>query len=108
MNTTPFDASSGRSRSGTVDLERRQFERTSPDEPNTTAILRDPLENSVYPARVVDQSRGGIRVLLEDGDHPSVGSTVGVDLSGTVRPASVRWVLAKRDHGWRVGLQWLD
>jgi hypothetical protein len=63
------------------------------------------LEHAV---RVVDQSPGGLRVLLEGEDHPSIGSTVAVDYEGTARPASVRWVLAKRERGWRIGLQWLD
>jgi len=91
-----------------MDVERRQFERTSPEDPDTTAVLRDPLADAVYPIRVVDESRGGLRVLLDGADHPAVGNMVGVEFSGSVRPATVRWALAKRDHGWRIGLEWLD
>jgi len=108
MRKPLFDTSSTESGGGTMDLERREFQRNSPQDTDANAIVRDPLSKSEHAVRVVDESRGGIRVLLDGEDHPSVGSAVAVDFDGTVRPAAVRWVLAKRERGWRMGLQWLD
>lgn len=108
MNTTSFVTSTSTPQVGILDSDRREFERMPPQDPSATAILRDPLAQSAQSVRVVDQSRGGLRVLLEDDQHPSVGSTVGIEFNGTIRPATVRWVLSKRERGWRVGLQWLD
>jgi hypothetical protein len=108
METSLFDASSPEPCDGTLDPERREFERIAPQDSRATAILCDPLTKSEHTVQVVDQSSGGLRVLLEDEHHLSIGSTVGVDFDGTLRPASVRWVLAKRKRGWRLGLQWLN
>jgi hypothetical protein len=108
MNNPLFDVFPADSGGLTVDLERRACERTAPLDPEATAILRDPLSKSEHTVKVVDKSRGGLRVLLDDEAHPSIGNVVAVDFEGTVRPAAVRWALAKRHRGWRIALQWLD
>jgi hypothetical protein len=108
MNHPLFDVSATASGDGTIDEERREFERTLLQDSEAAGIVRDPLNKSEHAVRVVDRSRGGLCVLLESEDHPGIGSTVAVVLEGTARPAAVRWVLAKRDRGWRMGLQWLD
>ena len=108
MSKRLFDTSPSELQGETLELERREAQRESLQSPNDTAILRDPVNKTEVTVHVADYSTGGIRVLLESEDHPSIGSTVAVDFEGIARPAAVRWVLAKRERGWRIGLQWLD
>lgn len=86
---------------------RRGSERTPP-EPDRTVVVRYSGGDDQYEASVVNQSRGGLGICLSQPDPPTVGMTVAVEDMGVSRPAMVRWVLWKRDEGWRIGLSWLE
>jgi hypothetical protein len=90
------------------EIDRRRSERTSPDDSSTTAILRDSACPEGRPVRVANESHEGLGICLTEPEHPDIGDTVTVEYQGTARQASVRWVLSKRDHGWRIGLQWRE
>jgi hypothetical protein len=88
--------------------DRRQSERTTLDDTVKTAILRESPNPQGHLVRIVNVSPEGLGVFLDEIDPPSVGSTVAVEYHGIVRPATVRWVLRKRDLGWQIGLHWQD
>ena len=88
---------------GTLLIERRAYERTSP--PEGTYIWLD--VNAREAVEVLDQSPDGIGVRLPEDTSFAFKGDVHIDYEGTRRIATVVH-LTQIEDGFRLGLQWRD
>ncbi len=79
--------------------DRRTHPRVAPQTDEATLFLR---------VQVVDESEGGLGIILEPGWEPNIGSRVEVYHQGFPQWGEVRFVNGLPDGKQRVGLKWVD
>jgi hypothetical protein len=87
----------------TLATERRQWDRFLND---VVHVHVSPAPGVTFAAEVLDESFGGIGLLVDDAQHLAVGRVVELEYNDTPLEAIVRHISPKQLGRHRVGLEW--